>query len=538
MAIDPRRLLGFAFAGADLLIEVDDKGVISLVLGAAKGVVGEDEAHLTGRFFGGLFAPMDRPVAEALASGLEDGARRGPLVLRLGLDPRKAVILNAHCLAGNGGRASMSLSAAATPALETDPRDGLMGASSFEAFAQSLAQGASLTGQPLEMAMIEFAGLDEVYAGLDAPQRDLLTAAIAGAVRAEAHAGSGAARLSGERFALLREVGESAQALAGRLSRLATAACPASPPAIAVALALDANGDIQRIGRAVRFALEDFAREGIKQPGPVSLSDAMNQAVQRTLARAGDLGVAISQKRFKMAYQPVVDIRTGVVHHHEALVRFEAGDSPFGMIRLAEEFDLIEELDRAIIEMVITRLKANPKEKLAANVSGRTITSSNFIDRVLGRIRKDPTLRGRLIFEVTESATIQDLGRAEKHIQALREAGSLVCLDDFGAGAASFAYLQQLTLDIVKIDGRYVRELTSNGREGAMVRHLVHMCSELRIRTVAEMVENAQIEAAAREAGVDFAQGYLYGEPAEIPTEPVGKAKPAARRVGAVESWG
>ena len=138
--------------------------------------------------------------------------------------------------------------------------------------------------------------------------------------------------------------------------------------------------------------------------------------------------------------------------------------------------------------------------------------------------------RGRLIFEITESATIDDLPRADRHIQSLRATGSLVCLDDFGAGASSLAYLQQLRLDIVKIDGRYVRELAANGRDAAMVRQLVKLCGELKIRTVAEMVE---IEAVARAAGVDFAQGLLYGRPVD---RPIGlEVQPVARRKGMLD---
>jgi EAL domain-containing protein (putative c-di-GMP-specific phosphodiesterase class I) len=111
--------------------------------------------------------------------------------------------------------------------------------------------------------------------------------------------------------------------------------------------------------------------------------------------------------------------------------------------------------------------------------------------------------------------------------------GSLVCLDDFGAGS-SFAYLQELTLDIVKIDGRYVRELAGNGRDGAMVRRLVELCRDLKIRTVAEMVETVEVEEVVRKAGVDFAQGWLFGKPADTPQPALkvrgGQARGAARR--------
>jgi len=184
----------------------------------------------------------------------------------------------------------------------------------------------------------------------------------------------------------------------------------------------------------------------------------------------------------------------------------------------------------------------------------RTIASGDFIQAAVGFIRKSPSLRGRLMIELTESAAIDDLQMAERHLQALRREGCQVCLDDFGAGAASLAYLQQLSLDVVKIDGRYIRDLQHRGRQSTFIRHLVSMCGELGVRTLAEMVESPQAEEAVRRAGVDFAQGWLYGAPSATPEQPKpprkepparpaaqSAAQPAARparRVGAVDSWG
>jgi len=126
----------------------------------------------------------------------------------------------------------------------------------------------------------------------------------------------------------------------------------------------------------------------------------------------------------------------------------------------------------------------------------------------------------------------------------LRAEGCRVCLDDFGAGAASLAYLQQLRLDVVKIDGRYIRDLQHGGRESAFIRHLVTMCGELGVKTLAEMVETPQVEEAVRRAGVDFAQGWLYGPAVDRPGPPLTAAAApvmpamAKRRKGVMESWG
>jgi EAL domain-containing protein (putative c-di-GMP-specific phosphodiesterase class I) len=180
--------------------------------------------------------------------------------------------------------------------------------------------------------------------------------------------------------------------------------------------------------------------------------------------------------------------------------------------------DLIEPLDGAVLEETLDVLDRDPSLVLAVNVSGRSIMSEAYMARAVSLIRQHPAARGRLLFELTESAAVEDLGVADRHLQALREVGCEICLDDFGAGAASLAYLQQLRLDVLKIDGRYIRDLQHGGREATFVRHLVNMCAELKIRTLAEMVETPEAEDAVRRAGVDYAQGWLYGRADETPT--------------------
>lgn len=129
------------------------------------------------------------------------------------------------------------------------------------------------------------------------------------------------------------------------------------------------------------------------------------------------------------------------------------------------------------------------------------------------------------MLELTESAAVDDLAVADQRLQTLRAQGCEIALDDFGSGAASLAYLQQLKLDVLKIDGRYIRDLQYGGREAAFVRHLVGLCRELNIRTIAEMVETTAAELAIRKAGVDMAQGWLYGAATDVPTMPLAKHK-------------
>ena len=535
MSIDPRRLLGLAFASADLLLEVEN-GRVTLALGAAQRIMGQDERTLTGRAWRDLFTAADRPLIDAATSATDDGLRHGPITVRMAGGAARHVNLTMRALPDNGGRISVSVTPAPAPSGQVDA-EGLRTREGFEDIARGLFEAARVTGLELELAMVDFLGLGAVREQLSKPEARALDLRLAGAVRAESHAGGMATRLSPDRFALVRAKADHSDDMAARLSR-ATAV-----QADAHVVPIDGGVAPSRGLKALRHALDDFLREGLKDTPPLSLSEAMNRSVKRTLSRAGALGVAVSQRRFTLAYQPVVDLRTGLAHHHEALVRFEDGGSPFQLIRMAEEFDLIEELDHAIAEMAVQRLAADRtgEVKLAVNVSGRTIVNEGFVDHIGRLLSKHDKAKGRLIFEITETSAIDDLPRANQHIQALRGMGSLVCLDDFGAGAASFAYLQELSLDIVKIDGRYVRELAGSGRDGAMVRHLVQMCRDLKIRTVAEMVETVEVEEVVRKAGVDFAQGWLFGKPADKP-QPALKVTsavtPAARRAGVSEGWG
>ena len=542
MQIAPHRLLGFAFAIADLLLEVAPSGKIAFAVGAAAVLAGDGERQLIGQRFMDYIDPDDQDLVWALFNGAEGGQRQGPAVARLAVDgvkEQRAFAISICKLPQNDGAISCALTRAAAPKLGTG-EGGLHERGDFEGMTRTLFETARATGEELELSFVEMDGLTKAAKSLPAQTQTTLKSRIAGALRAQSHGGAAAAKLDEDRYALVRPAGESPEALTDRLGRLIALTADVDGFKVAASsMALAGDASPSQIVRAVRYALDDFIEGGIDGAVPGSLQDAVTASVRHTLKRASALGTAVAERNFKLVYQPVVTLASGALHHHEVLVRFGAEESPFPMIRMAEELDLIEQLDVAVFERATEELDGNNKLRLAVNVSGRTITSPDFIKQVSEMAKAKRSWNGRLMFELTESATIDDLALADKHIQVLRDHGCLVCLDDFGAGAASLAYLQQLRLDVVKIDGRYIRELQHGKREATFIRHLVQMCGDLGVKTLAEMVETPQIEDAVRRAGVDFGQGYLYGAAADVPSQPISRAGPvAARRVGSVESWG
>jgi EAL domain-containing protein (putative c-di-GMP-specific phosphodiesterase class I) len=534
LSIGSHRLLGFAFASADLLLEISSQGEICVALGASEALSGELEPALMGKSWRTFIDAADHPMLEALFDGLETGQRGGPVTVRVANADggARAASVCAFRLPENGDALSCALSRA-DPNVAPPPGE-LVDRSQFEALSTALLQTAQATGANLELALIELSGLGAVREKTSEAERQALETRLAGVLRAQAHGGQAATELGEDRFALVRSRGEGAEALTRRVAKLMNLGLEGAIRPTADVVPLKADGDSRHAVRALRYSLDTYLREG-KGAAPANLSDALNQAMQRTLDEVGALGAAIREKRFRLVFQPVVTLKDGGLHHYETLVRFGDDGSPFPMIRMAEEMELIEQLDLAILERSVGVLAEEPDLHLAVNVSGRTIGSEGFIEQACLLIRAQPKARGRLMFELTESAALDDLQRADRHLHALRELGCEICLDDFGAGAASLAYLQQLRLDVLKIDGRYIRDLQHGGREATFVKHLVKMCGEMGVRTLAEMVETQDAEDAVRRAGVDYAQGWLYGAAKDLssiraaaPGKP--KVRPALRR--------
>ena len=541
LSIAPHRFLGFAFACADLLVEVGPDDRIKFAVGAAATLDGQAEIALMGRPWQSFVDPRDHPVLEALFAGLEDGARQGPVLVRLapGAYPGdRGFALSACRLPQNDGMISCALTRAKTAHGDSDGK--LLRRDEFETVAKSLIETARNGGLELELAFLEMDGLSKTARAMPPETAEALQTRVHGALRAQSHGGGAAADLGDDRFALVRVAGESPQALTARLSRLIALVADTGDIQLA-ARTLTLDGDIppSKVVRAIRYAMDDFLRDGMSGSAPATLTDAVNESVRHTLEKANALGSVVAEKRFNLVYQPVVVLKNGELHHHEVLVRFGDDASPFPMIRMAEELDLIEGLDLAIMERAVDEIIADKSLKLAVNISGRSIVSPTFLGGVDKVLKGKDAIKNRLMFEITESAAIEDLALADRNIQVLRGLGCMVCLDDFGAGAASLAYLQALRLDVVKIDGRYIRELQHGGRESNFIRHLVKMCAEMQVKTLAEMVETSGAEDAIRAAGVDFAQGWLYGAAADRPEQPISRKGPSmARRAGAKESWG
>jgi diguanylate cyclase (GGDEF)-like protein/PAS domain S-box-containing protein len=248
---------------------------------------------------------------------------------------------------------------------------------------------------------------------------------------------------------------------------------------------------------------------------------------------------AIDRNRFVLVGQPVVDTRTRTINCHEILVRLRDEDGslimPSGFLPTAERFGLAADIDQWIIAHAIDQLAAarrhHPGRCYAINLSAQSLTVPTVADLITRKLAETGLDPGALTFEVTETTAIADMGTAVDFLRRLRSLGCKTALDDFGSGMSSFAYLQELPVGAVKIDGRFVQHLSDNPVDQAMVRAMNDIAHALGKITVAEFVEDEATYRLLGEIGVDYAQGYHLGKPAVIDEHRTGH--PPAGRLAA-----
>ena len=415
------------------------------------------------------------------------------------------------------------IGAAFTLALPSPP--ALLSADGFLGRVHDVLHDSSVP-KAMEVSFVEVPGLDRPG---EANQR--AAARIEAALQTVSLDGTSAARLSPERFAVICD----ADATRDLTEEVHNAAMAEGLDLVAMVsrIALAGDGPAEPTIRALRFALEACLKDGVGQAG-VTFSESL----KRTLREADKFRAIVRERSFTLEYQPIADLATGTAHHFEALARFGGHGTPES-IHLAESLGLIESFDLAVAEKALQMLQ-QPRfgtTRVAVNVSGASIGADAYVEGLLRMTAASPTIRSRLLVELTETAAIGDLDAATRRLTALRNKGIHICLDDFGVGAASLDYLHRLPADIVKIDGRFVREVTTDQRSRALISHVVKLCLDLKMTTVVEMVETEEQAAIVRGLGVNFGQGWLFGRPTAEPVVPV--AQPvAARRLGAVAGWG
>lgn len=249
--------------------------------------------------------------------------------------------------------------------------------------------------------------------------------------------------------------------------------------------------------------------------------DMSRERMGTQLAWKSRIVEALENDLFELAFQPIAALIDGNVHHYETLVRMRDSEGgmlmPGSFIPTAEQFGLIGRVDRAIVTKALCHLAALPDELssvgISVNLSGMSVGDEEIFHLIESELRRTGVDPKRLTFEVTETAACAQMSKAAEFITRFRQLGCQISLDDFGVGFSSFSYLKNLRVDILKIDGSFIRDITRSRDDQLFVKALVDVARGMGIRTIAEFVENAATVEILRRLGVDYVQGYYVGRP-------------------------
>ena len=281
-------------------------------------------------------------------------------------------------------------------------------------------------------------------------------------------------------------------------------------------VALPRHGNLVSDATAhVQEALELARERGTGRFVAYAISAERSAARRDNAVRSAELVTALNDRRIRLAFQPIVDIRTRKPLYHEALARLIRLDGSIVPARefvpLSERLGLVRLLDYRSLELALAVLAAAPEARLSLNDAVTTTRDSEWLARLAATLTANRSVGERLTVEITESAVIENVTEAENFVGFLHDLGCRVAIDDFGAGHTSFRSLKTLPIDIIKIDGSFIENLAQSPENQLFVRALVDLAGNLGAETVAEWVCDEESVELLAGYGVNTIQGNFAG---------------------------
>ncbi len=523
---DRSRFVAFAFCRSDAIFELNPGKRIVFAAGATRHLFGRAPAALDGRPVAELILPEDRAVLDGLLDGMLDGTRPRPMIVRAHTHDGKEAPLSftGYHLPDLEGHFFVSFKVpSGTGRLAGSAEDDAL-PRDLEKFATTVADILSserVEDRDARLSLIEFEDFGELMQRLDPVIRERLELAIGANLRANSLQGTAAADLGEGRYGLLHRPDLDVEGLHTHLEAQVREADPKGVGATVRKAGMSLEDAVVEGDDTAKALITTIRRFSRRDRGGVTLEDlskGLPSLVKEVEQDLLEVRRVIESGAFSMAFQPICDLESGEIHHYEVLARIDGKEgSPFAFIQAAEEMGLIKDFDRAMCRKVVRWLNERNSEgnafSVAVNLSALSVEDEGFMISLDILLEKNHHLREQIMFELTESARIEDPRAANTALQRLRGVGHKVCLDDFGVGESSLQDLRQFQVDLVKIDGSYVRDALENSVNYHILRAVAQLCTDLGIATVAEMVEEESVREFLVECGVRFGQGYLLGRP-------------------------
>lgn len=525
MRAERDRFVAFSFAAADILLELDDAGVVSFVSGASSRLKGvgpsTTEAAVLNHPFLSHVAESDHAFVSTLLGRIQVGGKMTPVTVRFnGPDGEPLPAMLGGCRSPTNPGVLYLTVTFISPGLgggEESDSPVLPGRRDFETVVERKLHQSMSIGQPVSLTYLLLDGMT-AYQWQGGNSADQLLSTLSSYLRANSLGGDGVGAISDDRYAVIHGRDVETGDLRDGVSEITRKHAPDAIEVSAESVDLDDGGvEESDAVRALLYSLRQIESQdgaGLKLQ---TVIDAARQTLRKTVPRIAEARSVISARGFELAFQPIVDLSNGEIKHFEALSRVKGFPSVQEFILFIEDTGMIEEFDMAVLDSTLRTLALEARDDcrphVAVNISARSLGSDSFLPRLNQVLRPYKDLLPQLLFELTETTFIKDFAAANRRLQELRSFGNKVCMDDVGAGGTSFESLRSIQVDYAKIDGALVKGSHTSARTRRLLESVMQYCEHAKIDVIAEFIENEDDEDLVRSFGVGYGQGNRYGKP-------------------------
>lgn len=518
------RFIAFAFAGADLLLETNSLGIIGFSTGAGEALHGITDADMIGQSLADFVLPRDRKRFTEALQRLRNSGR---------LDH------TSFTLTGGGTSAQMRVAGIRLPHLPD-----VMYLSLSRVPPMAMAEPERIIGevdhkaQFIDMVRLRLnegnrVGADYTMTLLDLSANTLaaMEPKAARTFLSTLHAtmeecsvgGSSAQPLSPSSFGMVHDQGLTPEQVRARLKgvseRFADVAHGVKLHTASLAMD-DSTLSEDDITKALTYIVNGFLKEPARFQVK-TLAEGAAVAVEDTLTRVRNFRKIVKGgDKLVFLFQPIVNVRTGAVLKYEAFSRIDNNGTlfpPSHIIPFATDVGLIGEFDLLTVGKALQLLREPGRistlANLSINVSGHSLGNPAFYQTLLKTLEENAQVLGRLVLEITDAAEIYNLNEAKRLLARIRKLGVRVSLDDFGTGGSAFELLRNLPVNFAKFDRTYIQD-AADPKGRSVLKAMTGLCHDLGIVTIGECVEDAATLANLAQVGIDYAQGYYFGQPA------------------------